>query len=89
MHAVVKLQANVRCKHARKQYGEMLYAKYLAEEEAELEAERRRVEETFKMLDALETARKEEDEHILETARYRYEELNSEAAPVGDGLIEM
>lgn len=61
-----KIQALARGHSARKLYGELLYDKYAAEEEAEAEAERKRMEEGMRLLEKKKTEQDLLEKSILE-----------------------
>jgi hypothetical protein len=61
-----KIQALVRGHSARKLYGELLYDKYAAEEEADAEAERKRMEEGMRLLEKKKTEQDLLEKSILE-----------------------
>lgn len=64
-HFVVKLQGRVRTRRARREYGHMLLDKYVADEEAHAEEERRKLEEGLRFLERKNTEKDLMDEAIL------------------------
>ena len=67
--AITRMQANLKMHRERKHYGEMLFDKYLHEEEAQRDEERRKIEEGMKLLERRQTERDLLDERLLRGVR--------------------
>lgn len=77
MRAVTRLQSLVRRRNAKKVYGELLFEKYLKEEEAASATMHQELEREMRFLERKKTERDLLDESLLEKAKKHEKGLSS------------
>lgn len=78
---VVKLQAGVRAKRGRRAYGEILQKHYMAEEAAQAEEERRRLDDSMAFLERVQTEKDLLDASLLQGAMRHSSSLTAASKP--------